>query len=158
MKESVFLVRPALLIILCLAGCSRGGNVLSDQEAYRRFVGTWVNTEYPGTRDRSQVAVIRPDYAGEHRLLADSSFADGVWKIEVKKTWVDRNGNTYCQCNISYFDGSDWTGTALMRVDKRRKVWEINSRKTCQHVSIDDLAGLERIDPLMGNYWIYYRK
>ena len=46
---------------LLLSGCARK---ISDEQAYQRFVGTWVNTDYPGTLERSQVTVIRPDYFG----------------------------------------------------------------------------------------------
>ena len=143
---------------LALASCAREPKTLSEEEAYQRFVGTWVNTEYPGTLERSQVTVIRPDYVGEDRLLPASASADGEWNIKVKKTWVDEKGNTYCQFDLNYTKGSDFAGMALMRVDKERKVWEINSREACQQVSAEDLVYLERIDPLMRNYWIYYRK
>ena len=160
MKRHGLLVAPAICLAcaLTLAGCAREPKALSEEGAYQRFVGTWVNAEYPGTLHRSPVSVIRPDCVAEDRLLPDSTGAAGEWKIDVKKAWVDEKGNTYCQFSMNFVKGSDFAGTALMRVDKRRKVLEINSRQNCQHVSAEDLVCLERIDPLMSNYWIYYRK
>ena len=82
---------------LVLAGCKPKQAAPSDEEAYKRFVGTWVNTDYPGTLPQSQITVIRPDYVGEDWLFPDSTGPAGSWTIKVKKTWVDEKGDTYCQ-------------------------------------------------------------
>ena len=52
MKRSLPWVAASILLAfavcgLLLSGCSRGQQSLSDEEAYKRFVGTWVNTDYP---------------------------------------------------------------------------------------------------------------
>jgi hypothetical protein len=148
---------PAILLTFALAlmGCPRSPRALSDEEAYQRFVGIWVNNNYPGTLHQSQLTVIRPDFVGEDRLFPDSSTAEGEWRIKVEKTWVDPKGNTLCRFQIRYYKGSNFVGTALMQVDRRGKVLQINSREACEHSTVDFL---ERIDPLMNNYWVYYRK
>jgi len=69
---------------------------LSDEEAYRRFVGTWVNEVYPGDMFQPEMRVIRADRVGEDRLFASS-------RTSIRKT-----------------------GAGLMRVDKAGKVWEAN--------------------------------
>jgi hypothetical protein len=152
MKRSLVWV-VLVVCSLVLAGCSGGRKILTDEEAYKRFVGTWVNTAYPGTLARSQVTVIRPDYVGEDWLFPNSTSPDGQWEIKVKKTWVDEKGNTYCQCFLRYIKGSTSHLTALMRVDKEGKVWEI----TTIHTSENDFYP-EVIDPQLQNYWVYYRK
>lgn len=150
----------AVCALVVVGGCVRSRRV-SDEEAYQRFVGTYVNTSYPGTLSHSQVSVIRPDYVGEDWLFPDSAKPDGQWKIKVKRTWVDRAGNTYCQFYSSYFAGSyadlKRTSRALMRVDKAGKVWECIS--VC---GSDGEAGKypepENIIKGAPEYYIYYRK
>jgi beta-lactamase regulating signal transducer with metallopeptidase domain len=144
-----------VICVLALLGGAGGRVDLSDAEAYQRFVGTWVNTEYPGTLRQSQITVIRPDYVGEDRLFPDSTSAEGQWTIKVKKTWVDGKGNTCCQFYITYTKGMKFGGAALMRVDKRGQTWEINSRKASEE---DTSRYLEDINPELQAYWIYYRK
>jgi hypothetical protein len=144
------------LAACALAGCGSRQQALSDEDAYQRFVGTWVNTDYPGTLRQSQITVIRPDYVGEDWLFPASTSPEGQWTIAVEKTWVDKRGNTYCQFFVEQTKGLVFTGEALMRVDKKKKVLEINSRQS-------DRSGaatrrLEEIDPTLRNYWIYYRK
>ena len=135
---------------LLLSGCARK---ISDEQAYERFVGTWVNTDYPGTLERSQVTVIRPDYVGEDWLFPDSSSPEGQWEIKVQTTWVDKKGSTYCQFFLRYIKGSSTHVNALMRVDKAGKLWEFTS----VHTSGTDFYP-EVIDPQLQRYWVYYRK
>jgi len=157
----VFALSALVVCALVVAGgCVRSRRV-SDAEAYQRFVGTFVNTAYPGTLSHSQVSVIRPDYVGEDWLFPDSAKPDGQWKIKVKRTWVDRAGNTYCQFYSSYIAGYyadvKRTSRALMRVDKAGKVWECFS--VC---GSEGEAGKypepENLIKGAPEYYIYYRK
>ena len=157
MKRSIqWVAAPILLALavcsLMLSGCAQ--EKLSDEEAYKRFVGTWVNTEYPGTLGRSQVTVIRPDYLGEDWLFPDSTGPEGQWTIKVKKIWVDKKSNIYCQYAWKYIKGAYSFGTGLMRVDKDGKVWEatlVRARETDFYPEV--------IDPQLHDlYYIYYRK
>jgi hypothetical protein len=147
---------------LVLAGCAPGRRSLSDAEAYQRFVGTWVNMEYPGTLMKSQVTVIRPDYVGEDWRRPDSTRAEGQWAIKVRKTWVDEKGNTYCQFYLTRTlpASMHYSVGALMRVDKRRGVWEMCDKPTGfgRIPAEDEAAYPERIDPNLQYYYIYYRK
>ena len=136
---------------LALFGCGR--HKLSGEEAYQRFVGTWVNTDYPGTLARSQVTVIRPDYVGEDWLFPDSPSPDGQWEIKIKQTWVDKQGSTYCQFFLRYIKGFSGHANALMKVDESGKIWEITSVHTYETDFYPEV-----IDPQLQQYWIYYRK
>ena len=49
---------PLVFLPLVLAGCKPKQAALSDEEAYKRFVGTWVNTDYPGTLAQSQMQAV----------------------------------------------------------------------------------------------------
>jgi hypothetical protein len=80
---------------LVLTGCKPKQGALSDEEAYKRFVGTWVNTDYPGTLYQSQITVIRPDHVGEDWLFPDSTGPASQWTIKVRNQ-VEK-GDTYCQ-------------------------------------------------------------
>jgi beta-lactamase regulating signal transducer with metallopeptidase domain len=106
---------PAVLVLALLGGVSTR-EALSDEEAYQRFVGTWATFVQPGTQ-RSRVTVIRPDYIAEDRPSVHSRVLEGRWTIEVRKTWVDDRGNTYCQFLGGYVEGSTRQFAGLMRVD-----------------------------------------
>ncbi|OHD68006.1 MAG: hypothetical protein A2177_07850 [Spirochaetes bacterium RBG_13_68_11] len=144
---------------LVLAACAPKQRVLSDEEAYKRFVGTWVNTEYPGTPERTKVTVIRPDYVGEDWPFPTSTVLDGQWTIKIKKTWVDEKGNTYCQFFGRYVEDPTHRFAALMRVDQKGEVWEDCSKAVGVGDNAEDRAVYpEKIDSSLSSYWIYYRK
>jgi hypothetical protein len=140
---------------LVLAGCKPKQAALSDEEAYKRFVGTWVNTDYPGTLAQSQITVIRPDYVGEDWLFPDSTGPAGSWSIKVKKTWVDEKGNTYCQFFYKNIDFPTQKAAVLMRVDKAGKIWECCSDGA---LAEDTAVYPDKIDTSLIRYWIYHRK
>jgi hypothetical protein len=129
---------------------------LSDEEAYQRFVGTWVNTEYAGTPEQAQVTVVKPDYVGEDWLTPDSKSPSAQWKFIVKKTWVDEEGNTYCQYIAPSSKNPGWLNAWLMRVGKARKVIEFQwgSAQTSESI----LVFPKTIDPKDPMYSILYRK
>lgn len=145
--------------ILILAACAPKQKVLSDEEAYKRFVGTWVNTEYPGTPERTQVTVIRPDYIGEDWPFPTSAVPDGKWTIKVKKTWGDEKGNTYCQFFLKNEEDSTHRTAALMRVDKKGEVWEF-CKKSYGFGNLTEETAIypEEIDTGLQSYLVYYRK
>jgi len=163
MKRSIpWVAAPILLALavcsLMLSGCAQ--KKLSDEEAYKRFVGRWVNTEYPGTLDLSQVTVIRPDYVGEDWLFPDSQQPAGQWMIKVRKTWVDKQGYTYCQSwnTRTQPESMQHSVAFLMRVDKERKVWECSVLPSSRREPpTEDAAYPDRIEKI-GYYYIYYRK
>ena len=145
-------------------GCSgaKEPKQLSSEEAYQRLVGRWVNPKYPGTLDFSQVTVIRPDYVGEDWLFPESKSAAGEWTIKIKKTWVDEKGYTYVQSYNTRIKPEDKHGhaAALMRVDRKRKVWEcvVKPFNPTDRPAEDNTVYPERINPELRWYWIYYRK
>jgi len=157
-RERTFLaVAAAVACGLALLGCAPKQQTLSDQEAYQRFVGTWVNTDYAGTPEQVQVQVNKPDYAMEEWLTPDSAGPSNQWKAVVKKTWVDEKGKTYCQYIAASTNYPGWLNAWLMRVDKARKVLEFQYGGAT--TSEGTLAFPETIDPNNRQmYWVYYRK
>ena len=153
-SRSCAVLTALMLGTLVLAACTPKRKVLSDEEAYKRFVGTWVNTEYPGTLQQSQVTVIRPDYVGEDWLFPTSTAPAGRWTIKVKKTWVDAAGNTYCQSDTTRTEPETelHSAAALMRVDKEGDTWEFFTRGAGR-------GGVypEEIDTGSPSYYVYYR-
>ena len=147
---------------LVLAGCGGGKKPLTDEEAYQRFVGTWVNTDYPGTLEFTQVTVIRPDYVGEDWAFPKSTVAMGEWTIRIRKTWVDEKGNIYIQSYNTRTKPEEMKHSiaALMRVDKKGKVWEcvVKPFSQMRAPSFEEAVYPEKIDPSLRYYWIYYRK
>ena len=139
---------------------------LSEEQAFLRFVGTWVNEVYPGDMFQPEVRVIRADQVGEDRLFASSTDACAVWAIKVLKTWTDPKGSTCCQFSWKMTEGflPDYsrssvrkTGSGVMRVDKAGKIWEATllwggSEGACPK-EIDTEARTYAY-----RYFIYYRK
>jgi hypothetical protein len=144
-----------LACIAGFAGCARTPKVLTNEEAYKRFVGTWVNTEYPGTAERPQVFIIRPDYVAEEKPRPDSTNISGKSTMTLKKSWTDEKGYTYCQWFWDYVDAPpDWAGVALTRVDKAGKVLE----QLALPGRPEDTADYpEEIIPGANAYFIFYR-
>jgi hypothetical protein len=140
---------------LVLAGCRQQQGALSDEEAYKRFVGTWVNTDYPGTLYQSQIMVIRPDHVGEDWLFEGSTGPAGQWTIKVKKTWVDGKGDTYCQFFSKNIDFPTKISAVLMRVDKAGTIWECCSQRA---VTEETAVYPDKIDRNTMFYWIYNRR
>jgi hypothetical protein len=147
----------AAVWVLALSGCATQQQALSDQEAYQRFVGTWVNTGYAGTPEQVQVQVNKPDYAMEEWLTLDSAGPTNQWKAAIKKTWLDEKGKTYCQYTAASTNHPGWLNAWLMRVDKARKVLEFQYGGAT--TSEGALAFPETVDPNdRQNYWVYYRR
>jgi hypothetical protein len=141
---------------LVLSGCAPK-KALTDEEAYQRFVGTWVNTEYPGSPEQVQVQVNKPDYEMEEWLKPDAPGPVNQWKAIVKKTWVDEKGNTYCQYIAPSAGNPGWLNAWLMRVNKAKKVLEFQYGG--YGLSEAALKLPDSIDPNKSQeYWIYYRK
>jgi hypothetical protein len=141
---------------LALSGCAPK-KALTDEEAYQRFVGTWLNTEYAGTPEQVQVQVNKPDYAMEEWLTPEATGPVNQWKAIVKKTWVDEKGKIYCQYIAASSDHPGWLNAWLMRVDKARKVLEFQYGG--YGLSEAALKIPDSIDPNKSQeYWIYYRK
>ena len=145
-----------LLCALVLLGGARWKEMLSNEQAYQRVVGTWVNLAYPGAQQRSQVTVIRPDNVAEDRPSPTSTVLDGQWTITVKRTWVDDKANNYCQFFGRYIEGSTRKFAGLMRVDKAGKAIEFQYGS--YSVAEGTLAFPETIDSNRETYWIYYRQ
>jgi hypothetical protein len=145
----------AVCCALVLAGCSPKQKGLSDEEAYKHFVGTWVNTDYPGTTAQSQITVIRPDHVGEDWLLPNSTGPTASWTIKVKKTWLDEKGDIYCQFFYKNVDFPTQQYGVLMRVDAAGTTWECCSQRA---VTEETAVYPDEIDPSIAFYWIYYRK
>jgi hypothetical protein len=160
-----FALTAFVVCVLVAMGCSGGKKPLaklSDEEAYQRFVGKWVNTDYPGTLEFTQVTVIRPDFVGEDWSFPKSTNPIGEWTIKIKKTWVDEKGNTYLQSYNTRTKPEDkqHSAAALMRVDKKGKVWEccVKPFGFGKAPSFEDAVYPEKIDPNLQWYYIYYRK
>ena len=122
-NRSWLALAAAAACALVLSGCAPK-KALTDEEAYQRFVGTWMNTEYAGTPEQVQVTVVKPDHVGEDYPLPDSTSPTAHWNFIVQKTWVDEKGNTNCQYIAPSTRNPGWLNAWLMRVDKARKVLE----------------------------------
>ena len=126
MKQLKLLMVLALAVAWALAGCSRAPQALSDEQAFQRFVGTWENLEAQGEQTYSKL-IVQPDCTVKAWVRPDSP-RTREFSAKLKKTWVDAEGATFCQFFFTYIDGTKYQGQGLMRVDKARKVLELNKK------------------------------
>ena len=124
---------------------------LSDEEAYQRFVGTWQNREAELEQPFAKV-VVQPDYIVKFWLRVDSPSANKALSAEVKRTWVDEEGGTRCQFFFAFFEGSKGQGLGLLRLDRARKVLELNMKYAGEQDAHPDQ--IERKMP--GENWTLY--
>ena len=157
------LVLAGLVVSALVFLSAAGQKELSDKEAWSRFVGEWVNTDYQ-SEFLPHKEIFRPDYSVEEWFTPASTHANNVWTVELKKRWTDGAGRTYCQLDYACSGGA-WGsdhGVGLLRVDKAGKVLELNLLSEI----LEDFDYPETINtefsgkskPMRGQYGIYYRK
>jgi len=131
-----------VICALVLPGC--GPRALSGGEAWGRFVGTWQNREAELEQPFAKIAV-QPDGV-------DSPSANKALSAEVKRTWVDAEGGICCQFFFTFVEGSKGQGLGLVRLDKARKVLELNMKYAGEEDAHPDQ--IERKMP--GENWTLY--
>jgi beta-lactamase regulating signal transducer with metallopeptidase domain len=162
-KGWAVLVLAALVVFSLVFLSAAGQKELSDTEVWSRFVGEWVNDDYQ-SEFLPNKEVFRPDYSVEEWFTTGSAHANNVWTVELKKRWTDGAGRTYCQLDYRCSGGA-WGndyGVGLLRVDRARKVLELNLISEI----LEDFEYPETIvtefvgkgEPMHGQYGIYYRK
>ena len=151
----VFAVAVLVVCVLVLAGGVRVRQEGWDEELFQRFVGRWVNAQYPGSYPQPQVTAIRADYLGEEYPFTHSTRVSARWTIQVKRLWVDAQGYAYCQFFSRPIEGFPLSTVTLMRVDREGRVCEMNTE-----IVADERSARypQRIEPLLSKYWIYYRE
>jgi hypothetical protein len=121
---------PVMVVALAAATIPLGSHAdttaMSNEDAWARIVGDWVNPEYSGAPPYSQRLVFGADLQ-----MTDCPFVDGpntltVASIKPKKSWTDGDGNVYCQVYFRYVVNGTTDGLALFRVDSLGKVFEAN--------------------------------
>jgi beta-lactamase regulating signal transducer with metallopeptidase domain len=151
----VFAVAVLVVCVLVLAGGLRIRQEGWDEELFQRFVGRWVNAQYPGSYPHPQVIAIRADYLGEEYPFLQSTVVSARWTIQVKRLWVDTEGNALCQFYSRPIEGLPLNTVTLMRVDREGRVCELST----EIVAGEQGARYpQRIEPLLSKYWIYYRE
>jgi beta-lactamase regulating signal transducer with metallopeptidase domain len=151
----VFAVAVLVVCVLVLAGGVRVRQPTWDEGLFQRFVGRWVNEGYPGSYPQPQMTAIRADYLGEEYPFTYSTQASARWTIQVKRLWVDAQGNTYCQFFSRPIEGFPLSTVTLMRVDEGGRVCEMNTKIVASEATA---RYPQRIEPLLTKYWIYYRE
>jgi hypothetical protein len=155
-KQLKLLMVLAGVMAWALVGCTRAPQALSDEQAFQRFVGTWENPEAQGEQTYSKLTV-QPDRMVEAWVRPDSPRAR-EFSAKLKKTWVDAEGATFCQFFFAYIDGTKYQGQGLMRVDKARKVLELNKKFGKEEDPYPSQIERQNPGPNWALYMILYRK
>ena len=166
MKKGVLVFVAASVIVagLIVLGAAASREKLTDEAAWARFVGTWVNVEYAGPQPYVQMLVVKPGFIGEDWLYPTDAKPDGTWRVKPKKVWTDREGNTYLQFFNSYTEPltasgvATGTGRVLIRMDRKGQALEFTA-----NYGPENGIYPEKIDPnakieYFASYFIYHRK
>jgi hypothetical protein len=147
-KGRAWILRTAALLIpVLLLGTVWGcGTSSSSERSFRRFVGTWVNTQRAQTYSK---LVIKRDHVMEQFVRTDAPTR--ATTLEIRKTWVDAEGGTCCQ--FLAVDECYGHLIGLLRLDPAGKVLEYNIKP----VRDDSSPWPEKIDPRapIGD-WVQY--
>lgn len=113
------LLAPCALLVLG----GQDAKSQADVEVYKLFLGTWQNNNTESTQPYEKV-VFKPeglvDWYPHTYSPKPSEFT-----YKLRKTWVDAAGRTYCQYS---YRCKSCRGLGLMRLDKARKVLEVNEK------------------------------
>lgn len=160
----VFVAASVIVAGLIVLGAAASREKLTEEAAWARFVGTWVNMEYAGPQPYVQMLVVKPGFIGEDWLYPTDAKPDGTWRVKPKKVWTDREGNTYLQFFSTYTEPltASWvatgTGRVLIRMDRKGQALEFTA-----NYGPEEGTYPEKIDPnakieYFASYFIYHRK
>jgi beta-lactamase regulating signal transducer with metallopeptidase domain len=162
MKGGKWLFTGAMCVMaaVILLGGMAAREKPSDQEVWNKFVGAWVNEEYPGYQPYVQKLVLRPDMVGEDWNKVTDTTADSAWAVKVHKSWTDDKGYLYCQLQYEYVS-EKWKGSAgvgLQRLDPTGKVFELNSWVTKDFSRFPEGITESPPDARPSFYFMYHRR
>jgi hypothetical protein len=171
---SLLVVAAVVASVVVLAGCAGTPKAMSNEEAWRKFVGEWVNLQYVGRNPDVQKWEIGSDLVVRWFGLATQTDTAWAFRVKIKKQWEDADGNTCCQVFFKFIEPNIGEGLALYRVDAAGKVFEVNAIPYAPEegkAAEVALKHLEKIDPelseslkkmpgipISGDYHIYDRK
>jgi hypothetical protein len=166
MKTGMLVLVAALLIVagLFVLSAAASREKRTEEAAWARFIGTWVNMEYAGPQPYVQMLVVKPGFIGEDWLYPADPKPDGTWHARPKKVWTDGEGNTCLQFFCTYAEPHTASGVptgtsrALYRMDRSGKTLEMTMT-----VGGEEGVYPEKINPdakieYFSYYFIYHRK
>ena len=143
----LFAASAILSCALLILGGSDSNNAQADMAVFKLFAGTWLNASNDSTQPFEKVE-IREDCSVKMWV---HSYSPKPWDYtyKLKKTWTDKEGRAYCQY---FYQCRTCRGLGLMRVDKARKLLEMNQKMGLESDIYPDL--IEQKSP--SAHWSYY--
>jgi hypothetical protein len=133
---------------------------ISNEDAWKKIVGEWVNTEYSGSQPYTQKTVVRPDFQCEDWDKLTDTTPSGVWAAKLNNSWKDEKGYLYCQLSWEYvsqeFKGNK--GVQLWRLDPSGKDLEFKSWVTTDVSRFPNTIKENEPGMKPSFYFIYHRK
>jgi hypothetical protein len=150
-----WLVLACILLAPCALVVLDGQDAKSqaDVEVYKLFLGAWQNNKMESTQPYEKV-VFKPE---GHVDWYPHTYSPKPYPFtyKLRKTWVDASGRVYCQY---FYQCRTCRGLGLMRIDKPRKVLEVNEK-----MGAETEACPEQIEPQAPGanwtlYMVFYRQ
>ncbi len=125
----------------------------AEAEVYKLFLGTWVNNKTESTQPY-EMMVFKP--AGLVDCYPHSySPKPSEFTYKLRKTWVDAAGRAYCQY---FYRCKTCRGLGLMRLDKARKVLEVNEKMGMETDACPEQIEPQAPSPNWTLYMVFYRQ
>ena len=145
--RTLVLILILVLAVLVIAGSCATGNKVYIATKNEELYGTWVNTDYEGTRHNQKWTFYKWGYIEGFYMIADQR--PGAWgTFFIVDKWTDPEGN------IWYKDHERYRNSMSVRF----YLIKINNNKGVMEAvwSYNDFPS--QLDPKNVNYVIYYRQ
>ena len=149
MLVSILLLVLAVMVIA--GGCATRKKVISEEDFFVAFSGTWVNTDYVGDYGTPQKMIRFPDGTWEGYLKLTKAYYACYGKHTITDMWTDSKGNIWYRAR--------WE--CLAHKNEGNEYGKINdSGNTLEYLSVKGDRIIEDWDPesFHYNYRIYYRQ
>jgi hypothetical protein len=84
-----------LFAFVLLFGCVTTKNIISEEDFFKIWSGTWVNTDIPGSVWEPQKLICRPDGTFDTYVYVDLTTPFCNHKIELLDQWIDSEDTTW---------------------------------------------------------------
>jgi hypothetical protein len=95
-KAIVSILILTLVVLIVAGSCATKRKAISDEDFFKAWSGTWINTEFKGGSD-SQKMINHPDGTEESFGMLTSTTPSRSYKYTILEKWLDSKGTIISQ-------------------------------------------------------------
>ena len=150
-RRLVFSIISVTAVVVIIGGCATAKKVVSEEDFFETWSGTWVNTDFPGNYVAPQKIITHPDGTLDFYSTATSSKSNLTFVFTLFERWSDADGNTWFKAQ-KRCDECEITIYEYGKINNSGDTYEL-----IYHIGSLEIEGWEPDNPLY-NYVIYYRQ